>query len=75
MTYQEKLGSVYDKVIRQKLAVGFCGQLGRVLWKAGGRAAWLSKADLVALARSTSSPSSEVIGREVRAPRLARIRA
>ncbi|MCL2009469.1 MAG: glycine--tRNA ligase subunit beta [Synergistaceae bacterium] len=49
VVYQEKLGSVYDKVIEtQKLAVWLCGELGMErLSEFVERAAFLAKADLV----------------------------
>ena len=66
VTYQEKLGSVYDKVIQtQKLAVGFCGQLGQgALEKLVERAAWLSKADLVTRMVYEFTELQGVMGRE-----------
>ncbi len=66
VTYQEKLGSVYDKVIQtQKLAVGFCGQLGQgALEKLVERAAWLSKADLVTRMVYEFPELQGVMGRE-----------
>ncbi|MDR1379187.1 MAG: glycine--tRNA ligase subunit beta [Synergistaceae bacterium] len=49
VVYQEKLGSVYDKVMAtQKLAIWLCGELNAPeLSKLVERAAFLSKADLV----------------------------
>ncbi|MBR0222129.1 MAG: glycine--tRNA ligase subunit beta [Synergistaceae bacterium] len=49
VTYQEKLGSVYDKVMKtQKLALWLCEKLGKSSDSAlVERAAFLSKADLV----------------------------
>ena len=49
VTYQEKLGSVYDKVMKtQKLALWLCNKLGKSADSAlVERAAFLSKADLV----------------------------
>ena len=66
VTYQEKLGSVYDKVLQtQKLAVGLCGRLGRdALEKLVERAAWLSKADLVTRMVYEFPELQGVMGRE-----------
>ena len=66
VTYQEKLGSVYDKVIQtQKLAVQLCGRLGRdALEKLVERAAWLSKADLVTRMVYEFTELQGVMGRE-----------
>ena len=66
VTYQEKLGSVYDKVIQtQKLAVELCGRLGRdALEKLVERAAWLSKADLVTRMVYEFTELQGVMGRE-----------
>ncbi|MCR5347893.1 MAG: glycine--tRNA ligase subunit beta [Fretibacterium sp.] len=49
VTYQEQLGSVYDKVMKtQKLALWLCGKMGMEdISSLVERAAYLSKADLV----------------------------
>lgn len=66
VTYQEKLGSVYDKVEQtRKLALLLCGRLGRdSLAKLVERAAWLSKADLVTRMVYEFPELQGVMGRE-----------
>ena len=66
VTYQEKLGSVYEKVMQtQKLALRLCGCLGREsLEKLVERAAWLSKADLVTRMVYEFTELQGVMGRE-----------
>lgn len=66
VTYQEKLGSVYDKVVQtQKLALWLCSRLDRdSLAKLVERAAWLSKADLVTRMVYEFTELQGVMGRE-----------
>ena len=66
VTYQEKLGSVYDKVEQtRKLALLLCERLGRdSLAKLVERAAWLSKADLVTRMVYEFPELQGVMGRE-----------
>nr|WP_315102309.1 glycine--tRNA ligase subunit beta [uncultured Fretibacterium sp.] len=66
VTYQEKLGSVYDKVERtRELALLLCERLGRdSLAKLVERAAWLSKADLVTRMVYEFPELQGVMGRE-----------
>ena len=66
VTYQEKLGSVYDKVMQtQKLALWLCGRLGREdIAPLVERAAWLSKADLLSNMVFEFPELQGVMGRE-----------
>lgn len=66
VTYQEKLGSVYDKVVQtRELALLLCERLGRdSLAKLVERAAWLSKADLVTRMVYEFPELQGVMGRE-----------
>lgn len=66
VTYQEKLGSVYDKVMQtQKLALWICSQLGKDdLARLVDRAAYLSKADLVTRMVYEFTELQGVMGRE-----------
>lgn len=66
VTYQEKLGSVYDKVMQtQKLALWICSRLGKDdLARLVDRAAYLSKADLVTRMVYEFTELQGVMGRE-----------
>ena len=66
VTYQEKLGSIYDKVAQtRELALLLCERLGRdSLAKLVERAAWLSKADLVTRMVYEFPELQGVMGRE-----------
>ena len=66
IVYQEKLGSLYDKVMQtQKLAIWLCGELKmRELLKLVERAAFLSKADLVTSMVYEFPELQGVMGRE-----------
>ncbi|MBQ9564831.1 MAG: glycine--tRNA ligase subunit beta [Synergistaceae bacterium] len=66
VTYQEKLGSVYDKVMStQKLALWLCEQLGmKDISSLVERAAFLSKADLLTSMVFEFTDLQGVMGRE-----------
>ena len=66
VTYQEELGSVYDKVMRtQTLALWLCGQLGKKdITSLVERAALLSKADLLTSMVFEFPDLQGVMGRE-----------
>ena len=66
VTYQEKLGSIYDKVmLTRKLALWFCEQYGmNDIASLVDRAAYLSKADLVTSMVFEFTDLQGVMGRE-----------